>query len=272
MEIFEDKKFDYAVYGGSVKGILTAAHLAKQNAKVLLINKYGFLGGAITENLAIMQNLDNLMFRDSLFKFDDLFYQSDIAKNKFINPEQIKFELQDLLLEYNIDPLFHVSPISISKNEITLSGKEGLLTVKADNILDCSDNLYLEYLNGSITYKKGYYFMTIKGENKNIDLYKIINPLFVHSISDTRYFVGYELKFENITDVEIIAHELVSRITDELIKIDYRIELLPVSSYLLPEVLIDRPKFSLFPNLTISSYYEILKNSLNYEQLLNKKL
>jgi hypothetical protein len=269
MEIFSGKQFDYAVYGGSVKGVLTAARLAKQNAKVLLINKYGFLGGAISENLTIMQNLSDINFHDSILKCDDLFYQSDIKNNKFINPEQIKFALQDLLLEHNIEPIFHVSPISIKNNEITLSGKEGLLTVKTDNILDCSDNLYLEYLEKNVIYKKGFYFLTIKGDDKKIDLNKIINPLFVEQISATRYFAGFEIKFADILEVEIIAHELVSKITDELTKIDYRIELLPVSTYLLPEIL-NKPKFELLSNFTIPFYNEILKNSLNYEQLLNK--
>lgn len=272
MEIFKDKKFDFAIYGGSVKGILTACILAKKNYKILLINKYGFLGGAISENLNILQNLNSIEFNKSLLNFDSLFYNSNNLSQKFINPEQLKFELQDLLLNYAIEPLFHVTPISATQNEINLVGKEGILTVKANKVIDCSDNLYLDFLNKNVSYSKGFYFITIKGEISDKSLKDIINPLFIYQISNKRYFVGFEIEFNDINNVEINAHDLISRITKDLIKLDARIELLPISTYLQPKLIKDNLEFDILNNLNIPDYNNILINALNYEHMINENL
>ncbi len=266
MEIFGNKVFDYAIFGGSVKGVLTAAYLAKKNYSVLLINKYGFLGGAITENLVLLQNIDYI----DLAEFNDIFFKSNAPEKKIINPEKLKFALQDILVSHNIQPLFHVSPVSIIKNKINLIGKDGMLTVYADKIFDCSDNLYLEYLHGNIFYNKGIYFLTLKEECTPTDLNKILSPIFVHQISNGRYFCAYEINFDDILQVEINSHELVNNLTKLLTEKNYRIELLPLSTYLIPTVKSNSFLFNPLQEINISHHSNILQESINFINKLQK--
>lgn len=259
MEIFGNKVFDFAIYGGSIKGVLTAAYLSKKNYSVILINKYGFLGGAISENLVILQNIENV----NLIELNDIFYKNNSNK-KIINPEKLKFNLQDIILSANVQPLFHVSPLSIQDNKINLIGKDGLLTVYANKIFDCSDNFYLEYLQGNIVYNKGIYFLTLKQESTQNDLPNIMNPIFVHQISNNRYLCAYEINFNDILQVEINSHELVNNLTKLLSKINYRIELLPLSTYLIPSIKSNLFLYNPIKEINIPKYDNILQNSVNF--------
>jgi len=269
MKIF-DKKFDYTIYGGSIKGIITAVYLAKQKQNVLLLNKYGFLGGAITENLALLQKSDNYSLKNSILNTTEIFYSTDNKDLNFINPEQLKFLLQDLLLAFNIEPLFHVSPISVKNKQIVLSGKEGLMTINAENIIDCSDNLYLEFLQNNVIYNKGIYFLTLNGVTTEVAIKDILNPLFVYNISGNRYFAAFEIKFSDILQLENNAHNKIREISKKIINTNCRIELLPVSTYLRPVLVANKLSFGLSNFTNIPEYYSILQNSINLEQSLIK--
>lgn len=265
MKPIENKNFNFIVYGGTIKGVLTAIYLAKKNQKVLLLNKYGFLGGAITENLALLQKFDEQRVKNSILEKSDIFYSSGNKNLKFINPEQLKFLLQDLLLEYNIEPLFHVSPISVKNDQITLSGKEGLITIYAENIIDCSDNLYLEFLQNNVNYKKGIYFLTLNGATNEVAIKDILNPLFVYNILGNRYFAAFEINFSDILQVENNAHDKIREISKKIINTNCRIELLPVSTYLQPILVANKLSFSLSNFTDIPEYDSILQNSINLE-------
>jgi len=270
MKPLENKNFNFIVYGGTIKGVLTAIYLAKKDKKVLLLNKYGFLGGAITENLALLQKLDERGLKNSIFEKSDIFYSTDNKDLNFINPEQLKFLLQDLLLAYNIEPLFHVSPISVKNKQIVLSGKEGLMTINAENIIDCSDNLYLEFLQNNVIYNKGIYFLTLNGVTTEVAIKDILNPLFVYNISGNRYFTAFEIKFSDILQLENNAHNKIREISKKIINTNCRIELLPISTYLRPVLVANKLSFGLSNFTNIPEYYSILQNSINLEQSLIK--
>jgi hypothetical protein len=58
MKPLENKNFNFIVYGRYYKRCVNSHLFSKERQKVLLLKKYGFLGGAITENLALLQKLD----------------------------------------------------------------------------------------------------------------------------------------------------------------------------------------------------------------------
>ncbi len=269
MEYLHNKKYDYIIYGGSITGVIKALLYKKEGVEVLLVNKYGFLGGGITENLNLIQNINTLdvpiLNKVILHPAIENKLSKNIQGNEFlINPEKLKFVLQDLLVENEIDLLFHVKAIEpVKDNKLVLSGKEGKIIVEGKNIIDCSDNFYLHFLNGKVNYTNGVYNFVVVGNDEN-KLKKLLPDANITQISDNRYLINLIINFDDILFVETITHKLMNKLTNLLIENNYRIELLPVETYLNPK---------LDKNYFIEDYQPILEyRYLNFDRLFERSI
>ena len=96
------KYYDVIVIGASVPGVFFAIEQKKLGNDVLLINKYGFPGGYLTESLSILQMLErNSLFPEienwlsDLEEDNGLLFQA--STTNIFNPENVKISLQKLL-------------------------------------------------------------------------------------------------------------------------------------------------------------------------------
>ncbi|MCD6321657.1 MAG: FAD-dependent oxidoreductase [Clostridiales bacterium] len=172
-----DKKYDVIVAGGGLAGCCAAVSAAKKGMKVLLIERYGFLGGMATAGLvnpfmpytaygkdgeSVQVNnaglfgyiLDELEARNALYAQD----KSDIrerrpnswggphikheAKHTF-NEEVLKKILDEMMESADVDVLFHSFIFSIEKKSssvksISSVGKSGILKHTADFFIDAT--------------------------------------------------------------------------------------------------------------------------------------
>lgn len=236
MSVAYNNKYDYIIYGGSISSIIAAIYYKQKGNSVLLLNKYGFLGGGITECLNLVQEVNlkielPIITKTIIEKLGDSNFISISDKNYLLNPEMLKFVLQDLILENNIDLLFHVVPTALKVNSIILMGKEGKIELSASNILDFSDNNILSFLSNSNKNLVGIYNIVVKAKSKD-DLNVIFPNSNIIVIGNNRFLIETIINFNELTEVEINSHNFINNVTNQLVKKDYRIELLPAETFL----------------------------------------
>ncbi len=108
---------DVLVCGGGVAGVAAATCAARNGAKVMLIERYGFLGGLATAGLVItlgpMNNGINNEIRKTLessksyLKCSNLGEATETATLIAVDPEILKYELMGMLLRQNVKLLLH---------------------------------------------------------------------------------------------------------------------------------------------------------------------
>ncbi|MFH0734365.1 MAG: FAD-dependent oxidoreductase [bacterium] len=276
MEHLYNKKYDYIIYGGSITGVFYALFYKSKGADVLLVNKYGFLGGGITENLCLLQDIYSM----NIHKFNKLIldtlgekncYKTNIYQHVyeyFVNHEQLKFVLQDLLVKHNVNLLYHVKAVEpVKDNKLVLMGKEGKIIIEGNKIIDCSDNFYLYFLDGNINYTHGFYNFVVVGNDKD-KLKKLVPNADVTQIGDNRYLINLIINFDDVLTVENTAHDLMNIITPILIQNNYRIELLPVETFLMSKFNEDyqSPKFEPIYEYKSGSFISLIERSILVEK------
>ncbi len=147
------KKYDILVAGGGLAGIGAAIGAAREGKKVLLVEKYGCLGGAACHNLVnpFMRywrtvNGEREIINAGVFLriVKELQAKNAITENGMIfHEEYLKFVLDELAREYGISVLFHTSVIDAKMNDgkvesVTLSNKDGVFDVQADMYIDAT--------------------------------------------------------------------------------------------------------------------------------------
>ncbi|MBN1637429.1 MAG: FAD-dependent oxidoreductase, partial [Ignavibacteriales bacterium] len=204
----EIKKFDYIVYFASLAGVVFSIQKARLGKKVLLLNQVGFPGGSITENLNLEQNIPveiksytmlNIIKKIKKYSNGILFQKETQV---ILNPEAVKFVLQDELTNSNVNLLFHIrlNKIEIKENSFIVSvvGREGELTFECENLIDASEEFSMsdlgkvgerklqfrrynlvtslianeeflnkDYLIGKIKIDDGRYWLSLKNEEKD---------------------------------------------------------------------------------------------------------
>ncbi len=145
--------YDTVLWGASLRGIQKAVELKNQGQNVILLNKYGFPGGSITESLSCL--LDRDFFDDvpgmaQAFQYIQnqrfgLLYES--KEKVLIHPEAVKRAGWNLIRENNLDILFHVLPLNVVKKDdlisIRLFGREGEFEITTRRFEDYSDDSFL---------------------------------------------------------------------------------------------------------------------------------
>ena len=139
------KKYDLIVVGGGISGVASAVSAGREGLKVLLIEKTGALGGAISNNLVypfmrywIGGDKDNLV-NAGIFKE---IVNRRLAYNE-PSYEAFKFVFDDMVAEAGVDVLFHSNVFSVSKNErnvksVFVTANAQTLEFQADFFIDAT--------------------------------------------------------------------------------------------------------------------------------------
>lgn len=160
-------KYDLIVAGGGLSGVAAAVSAAREGLKVLLVEKSGCLGGAISNNLVYpfmpywtkpywgeesknKKYLSQGIFKEIKQRHDE--YVSDCKDHEF-NSEYMKIVLDDITSQAGVDVLFHAivygvktKDRSITEVEILAKGKR--ITAQADFFVDATGDGELFYLAG----------------------------------------------------------------------------------------------------------------------------
>ena len=164
--------YDVLVAGGGMAGVGAAIGAAREGKKVLLVEKYGCLGGAACHNLVnpFMKywrviNGEREIINAGVFArvLEELKAKNAITENGMIfNEEYLKVILDGLVREYGIDVLFHTSVIGAQAKDgeiqsVTLSNKDGVRQQKAAMYIDCTGD-------GDVAAQAGFAFEVGDGE------------------------------------------------------------------------------------------------------------
>lgn len=164
------KKYDVVVVGGGLSGVAASVAAAREGSSVLLVEKSGVLGGAMSNSLVYpfmpywttdketkeKKYLSGGIFREML---DRQKAQGINTNDMNFSPEYFKFVLDDMTSEAKVDVLFHavLSDVEASGRNIekisVVAGSEKF-DIEADFFIDTTGDGNLFYLAGC-DYKLG---------------------------------------------------------------------------------------------------------------------
>lgn len=163
--------YDVAVCGGGAAGVAAAIGAAKAGAKVCLVEKYGFLGGAATTSQvyaycglfqqgvepkrAVAGVAAEVTDELKTHGLDGEAYRSETTGNWIVllDGEVLKFALDNLVRRYGIDVKLHTRVASVARTAerleaVTLAGMGGRTRVTAEAFVDASGDANLAMLAG----------------------------------------------------------------------------------------------------------------------------
>ncbi|MBQ4511248.1 MAG: FAD-dependent oxidoreductase [Clostridia bacterium] len=156
------KSYDLIVVGGGFSGIASAISASRQGIKVLLVEKSNCLGGAATNSLvnpfmnnATKINGKNVDLSSGIFKeiLKRLRKRNALIWNSHFLEEELKYILNEMMLENNVDLLFHSYLTQANRENdeiksITLATIDGEITLSAKYYIDATGDGQLAFLSG----------------------------------------------------------------------------------------------------------------------------
>lgn len=227
--------FDYIIYPANIYSVIAAKFLSNKG-NVLLLNRYGFMGGDITSALNLVQEkpVNKTSLTQKIFQSipkDDILFQNEISI--IINPEYYKIALQEVFESTNANSLFHIRVINLiklgNKYELSVAAKEGIINLSARYVYDFSETQELT----NFMFNRNRIF---NSQHINFITTKLIRPEIMNSfnvfeikkLKDGRYFFSIKLDTNRID--EITAQLTFNKISDKLWTEKSRIQLLPSES------------------------------------------
>ena len=153
------KKYDLAVVGGGFAGVAAALAAARGGANVLIVEKSNCLGGAAANCLVnpfmwYWTEVDGkrVDLSTGIFKeiHDRLEARGAMRAESFLE-EELKYIMNEMVLEENIDLLFHAYIFGVQKSEndiasIQVATKSGVVQIEADYFIDATGDAQLAFL------------------------------------------------------------------------------------------------------------------------------
>lgn len=164
-----NKLFDVAVVGGGISGVCAAIGAARAGAKVILIERYGFLGGTLTACgtgpmmtfhagetqvvggvcAEIIERLKSKGLSPGHI-FDTTAYTYTVTP---FDSEGMKAELEEMCEEAGVTLLYHTCVTGVDKQEgkiaaVSVYHKNGGGTIRAKMFVDASGDCDLSFLAG----------------------------------------------------------------------------------------------------------------------------
>jgi len=158
------KKYDLIVVGGGFAGVASALSAAREGAKVLIVEKGNCFGGAAVNALVnpfmkneTVINGQGFPLSRGLFKTicDKLNERKAMRYTLFLE-EELKRILNDMILEANIDVLFHSYIFNVKKSlehiqSISVATISGVVELQADYFIDATGDAQVAFLAGCPT-------------------------------------------------------------------------------------------------------------------------
>lgn len=213
--------FDSIIYGASVEGIEKALELKQKGKSVLLLNRYGFPGGACTEALSCWRErkkVDENPFFGKLKEQIGVVNNGILAENHFFvifHPEAIKRVLWQIIEQNKLDYLAHVSPLAVNirTHKLSVLGKEGVIEFEAANFYDFSNDGMLQSLLEPNAFK--YLNLEINAFfTKNLPFQMHGFHVLKQIETPMGQYFSFSVKQVNVADVE----EVFNRELDRLIR------------------------------------------------------
>lgn len=154
------REVDVLVVGGGAAGIAAAASAAATGARVLLVERYGFLGGTLTAvtlgSICGLYGLDGGRVRQLVNGFADELIDRMRATGGIrepqiwlqtaslpYDPEAMKRAADDIMDDRGVEVLFHTRAVSVVKDgagidAVVLESVDGRWACAARQIVDCS--------------------------------------------------------------------------------------------------------------------------------------
>ncbi|MBP3329608.1 MAG: FAD-dependent oxidoreductase [Clostridia bacterium] len=148
------EKYNLLVAGGGFTGVAAAISAARKGLKVLLVEKSGCLGGAMSNNLIFPfmpywtqdpETNETKYLSRGFFEELRLRHMENMWKDhvKHFNSEYMKFLLDEMTDEANVDVLFHSCIFDVQKEgrkieSVTVASKSGKFELEADFYIDAT--------------------------------------------------------------------------------------------------------------------------------------
>lgn len=156
----KNRHYDVIVAGGGTGGVPAAVAAARNGAKVLLVERYGFLGGMATSGLVypyMKYSAGDKVITQGLFSefLDRLEKAGGLDKNRHnFDDEIMRCLLDRFALDAGVDLFFHALVIGVSKakgriRSIKVSHKGGMETFSAGLFIDATGDGDLAAMAGA---------------------------------------------------------------------------------------------------------------------------
>lgn len=163
---------DICIVGGSCTGVFAAIRAARLGAKVCVVEKQNAFGGVATNSMVfVWHSLMNTEFNkqiiagltletiERLKKRDAVqIYERSESEGFRFNSQELKIELDEMVLEHSIEPFFHTTfsePVIDDDGEligIIIENKDGRSIIKAKQFIDATGDGDLAYRLGLKSY------------------------------------------------------------------------------------------------------------------------
>ncbi|SHJ74237.1 FAD dependent oxidoreductase [Clostridium amylolyticum] len=170
MDILETLNCDIVVVGGGPSGIMAAKAAAEDKAKVILIEREGYLGGCATKSLVVPLMTFHAGEKQIIKGYAEELIQRICQEGGAIghvkdplgvgatftpvDTEVYKYAAQEFLLESGVEILYHCELLGCDLNEdrienITVNTRSGAYNIKAKSFIDATGEGQLAYLSGN---------------------------------------------------------------------------------------------------------------------------
>ncbi len=149
------KKYDLIVVGGGISGVAASVSAAREGLSVLLLEKFGSLGGAMSNSL-VYPFMRHVVRGDSgKITSAGIFTEMKERREKYndLSWETFKFVFDDMVSEAGVDTLFHVTAFAaVTENRqiksLKVATKSGVMEFEADFFIDASGDGELIAMTG----------------------------------------------------------------------------------------------------------------------------
>lgn len=139
------KKFDLIVVGGGISGVAAAVSAAREGLSVLLLEKFGSLGGAMSNSLVFPFMSYRVRGAKGRLTSEGIFTEMRERKEKYndANWETYKLVFDDMVTEAGVTVLFHVTAFEAVTEgreikSLKVATKSGVMEFAADFFIDAS--------------------------------------------------------------------------------------------------------------------------------------
>jgi hypothetical protein len=233
--------YDQVIYGGNPAAIIYALIKKKQGNKVLLVNKFGFLGGSITSGLNCYQVINKTKTEGYYSEFLNAIEKSSNGilfrenNNVIINPEEIKMQSLQILEKYEMDMLFHVNPSDYrcTKDELIeldLLAKEGKIKILCHKLIDASEDFLIVKLKSRQLLREIYSRVNVfTTRPSKVDFSENVLVKNSLKLNDGRYWISLDSSKEDIQGENL--DDIIERFNSSLNNSGARIQVTPIEKY-----------------------------------------